>query len=151
MTLGNFVPTHLPCLHGARGVDRSLGRTCTALIFVVVSFCTPTSPSFLSHISPAWCSRGDVGIRIRRLWGGNANMPDQTHSCRRLLHLLMADKRPPHVSKDPSNFDAKFCQNFSSRSSGYERAFRARPVGRNIYADDDGVDDGFDLGSVIIL
>ena len=77
LTLGNFVPTHLPCLHGARG--GSVARTdmyrfdiCGSVVLYADLAAAP---------SPAWCSRGDAGIRIRRLWGGNANMPDQTHSC----------------------------------------------------------------------
>ena len=57
------------------------------------------------------------------------------------------------MSKDPSDFDAEVLselwESFFSLWMGIY--VRVQLVGRKIYADDDSVDDGFDLGSVIIF
>ena len=65
LTLGNFVPTHLPCLHGARG--GSVARTdmyrfdiCGSVVLYADLAAAP---------SPAWCSRGDAGIRAFAAFG----------------------------------------------------------------------------------
>ena len=103
--------------------DRSLGRTCTALIFVVVSFCTPTSPPPLprllgAHEATRAFAFGAFGAETQTC------LIKRTHAAACVPHLLIADKRPrPSCQKIPPILTPKFCPTSGSRSSGCERAF----------------------------